>query len=799
MGAATAAGATPTNIALHKSCSVNLKPNYNLKNSELADLTDGIKPEGTSVGWISKGMVGWSAWIRKAKTVQITVDLGTVQPIGGVALWSAGGGGVVSLPESIVIQTSEDGKTFLTVGDLVELDENAPIPVHSEDAFHNFVTHQLRTKGRYVRFMCIVPQSLISCGEVEVFKGDDALLNEPAQGHEMTEDQVVAPLRLTQLGVRRRVLQDVQLVRQEMKKAAGAVPVEAGAALDRLEKEAKQQVYPQKIEGFEAQWPVNDLDRQIFAVRGQWLGSRGLPAMTLWRTPTYQTLDLMAEPPAAADAAGEKITLAMMVNERRARSFNLTNASDHARRVQFRLAGLPGNHQVGLKVYEVQWLDTRYGRPRDLALLPIEARDDWYEVNVPAGFTQEIWLSCRSHDVKPGRYEARIEAKAGQWSGRLPLELVIAPVNFPDRADFTLTMWDYIFDKERGVTAENRSAVKKLFLDGMGNMPWKMPIRSGEIAHFGRDGNLAGKVDYSGWDAFVKYWGDMRHLAVSFDPPDFPLGSPQLETAVSSFAADWAKHNKQLGLKPGQVVVSFQDEPQTDAQFALCEMLSKAFGKGTRDILIITNPMPTELGKLPHAEPAMKLADIIMPPRIPLDRSWELPLGKIYQSLAQEGKTFWTYSCYGSKDFPPSYYRVQPWALFAQFGTDGNGGGFWSMGDSRVSSNWNDYTAYGTVDFAAIYLASDRVATSKLWEAAREGVEDWQYLKMLADAGHAAEAGEIARDCYEQLRKTYGPAYYGQNDKSNSASALAEKGRLEALRLLSRQAQSASIRDSHHP
>ncbi len=787
------------NLALGRPCAVNLPPSYNTKLGKVSDLTDGVVPQaqGTKVGWVFEGMVGWQNWIRKAKTIQITVDLGAVQPISGAALVSAGGGGIVTFPSSILVQTSEDGQTFLTAGDLVALDENGPIPVHGSAAFHTFRTTGLHTKGRYVRFMCIVPTNVFSCGEVEVYQGQADWLREPAAGKGMTEEEAVDPLRLTQLGVRRRVLQDIRMVREVVGGAAsveGVVEAVAGSAtpptglLDALEKDARGQVYPQKLEGFEANWPVNDLDAKVFAVRGRWLAAKGFAPLTLWRTPPYEAMDLLAEPPAKEAAAKQTIELAMMLNEHRARSFNLTNASGEAASVRFRLGGLPGGaNPAYVQVYEVQWLDTREGRPRDMALKPITAEGGWYATTVPAGFTRQIWLSFFPTEVKPGRYAGRIELDGGQGAGSMALNLTVAPARFPDRADFTLTMWDYLFDKDRSVTERNQAAMKGLFLSRMGNMPWLNWLRMKEMAHFDADGNLAGPVDWGRWDAFVKFWPGVRHYATFLSVKDvFKEGSPQFKQAVSSFAAEWARHNKTLGLKPGQVVVAFGDEPRTDGMFAKQAMLAGAFKAGTRDILIHINPTPRDFEKMPHARGALELADVIMPPRSRLDEALGKAQGQLYQTLRDDGKLFWSYSCWGAKQFPAAYYRLQPWTLFAQFGRDGNGEGFWALGDSAVANSWNDYTAYGRVDYSPLYLAPDRAATSKLWEAAREGVEDWQVLKMLADGGEAALARKIAGGVYDQVRKTWGASSYGLTPASDPASQVAERGRLEALKGLER-------------
>lgn len=785
-GATCAAG--EVNLALGQTCTFNVKPNYNMSQSKPADLTDGKVPtlRGNQSGWVQPGAVGWANFWRKAKTIQITVDLGKVQPVGGVSLTSARGGGVVAAPISILVQTSLDGKHFLTAGDLVRTDDNAPVGIYERGkSYHTFKTNVLQTKARYVRFVCAVPGKLFSVAEVQVYKGNPARLNKPMAGKKMTQAQAIAPLRLTQLGVRRRCLQDIMLVRQAIQASHVVSASPLMRTLTHLESQVNKQVYPTKLDGFKATWPVNKLDAKIMAVRGKLLAEKlGQRGLILWHSPPYKFLSLLAVPPATSGASNQWIALSMMQNEHRARMFNLTNASGKAITARFQVTGLPGGvNPEYVHVFEVQWMDTRQGRPRDLFLKPLQAKNSWYHTKVHAGLTREIWLSFFPKQIEAGDYQGRIKATGDTWQDGLDLNLTIAPIRFPDHPDFTLTMWDYIFDMRGGVTRQNRAALKKLFLSHYGNMPWLNWLRISDIARYDAKGNVTG-VDWSRWDNYVAYWPKVQHYGVylSTARTGFKAGSPQQQNLITQFATSWAKHNKALGLKPGQVVVSFGDEPRTPGARRSQVRKAKAFSAGTQDISIHSNSTAYKnMDTMPYACKLVQVADINMPTLHRLDVAG-MKYKKLLTQSTRHGGQVWAYSCTGGKaSTPAGYYRLQPWTLFAKFGLKGSGEGFWVLRGNINNNDWNPYSTIGRYDYSPIYSSPSRVATGKQMEAIREGVEDWQYLKMLSDAGRPRLAQQIARQLHQKLWDKYGSGYTWAHDHSTQ---ITEQYRIKALQVL---------------
>ena len=106
------------NIALGKKYTLSPAPNYRYCTDpgDATQLTDGKTTKGYF--WTQQGTVGWS----HVPYVAITVDLGRVEPIGGVSFRTAAGAAGVEWPAAIHILTSDDGKSYRDNGDLVALD-----------------------------------------------------------------------------------------------------------------------------------------------------------------------------------------------------------------------------------------------------------------------------------------------------------------------------------------------------------------------------------------------------------------------------------------------------------------------------------------------------------------------------------------------------------------------------------------------------------------------------------------------------------------------------------------------------
>lgn len=790
---AAAPHASGDNLALDKPYTISVAPNYALCTDEgdAVQLTDGERPpEKPGSGfWADPATVGWN---HVREPIAITIDLGEVQPIAGAAVYSGAGASGVAYPRTVAVLVSDDGENFHLAGDLVRLTEEALPPAYGQQSRYGYRATSLNTRGRYVRIVLGAASVFLFCDEIEVFRGDEALLDEPLPGEPVELASLVEPDRLTQLGAYTRIRSDAEAVQ----KLIGTITLEPAlheeltgeldAVLAALN-ESEQVVEP---EGFRAIVPFNDLHARVFAVYGRILAAGAGAAVTVWHSEPYRMLELFERP---GDPL-RRLSIAAMQNERRAEVVNLTNASGEPRqvRVSFEQGG------ADLHVDAVQYVDTREGKVVHSALLPLSADERGvYTTTVPAGMTRQLWLTFEPRSLPAGTHRETLRLQSDGLDQTVALELEVAPLRFPDQATLAFSGWDYIIGKNYQITDANQDAARRAMQESLVNGVWgsagQLPVASASA--FDEAGNLTGELDFTEWDRFVEYFPGMRHyLVFAYKHPNQnfagkPEGSPAFDRALAQYAAAWEAHNRTLGLKPGQVIVLFVDEPVGEDYFTASYRYGKAFGEGSDEILTFTDPhissVNEELGRRNNS------AYDIVCPHLPAFATQDETVRDAYAALAQNGQALWFYSCSGpTRHFDPSYYRYQPWYGF-RYGATGSG--FWAFGDAGGATSWNEYTAIGHTAYTPLYLGRETVDRSKHWAAANEGVQDYEYLHMLTQ--RVAELKGSGKDPalqgrIERLLSTLPDETLARLQGADpatdrhSASRFAEQGRRQALQLL---------------
>lgn len=180
-GAADSPYPRATNIATGKPVQFQTPPTYPdvTDAGDTLQLVDGALAAKTPL-WYDSAAVGWVG----TDPVVLTLDLGTHQPIRGLAVHTAAGQSGVEWPARIDVLVSVDGKRFTTVGDLVRMNSHAKPPTSGYAAAW-LANAAMKSHGRYVRLV-VSPRNLgggayVMIDELEVYRGEDAWLDLPLE------------------------------------------------------------------------------------------------------------------------------------------------------------------------------------------------------------------------------------------------------------------------------------------------------------------------------------------------------------------------------------------------------------------------------------------------------------------------------------------------------------------------------------------------------------------------------------------------------------------------------------------
>ena len=781
------------NIALGATYTLDPPPNYGLCTDagDLKQLTDGQYTEGYF--WVHKSTVGWQ---DKAPTI-ITLDLGSVQPIRGVSFSTAGGFAGVEWPLTIRVLVAGGDQQFHQVGDLVVMSEEqhgavapapAPAEVWIEEGFsnaeihHHFLfnkdrfgpdytpevreqvardaaeqraaqygtyiyrTDQLRTHGRYISLM-VWNEPFIFVDEIEVYAGDPEWLDEPLGGKAVPDPSVFAQRLAIQKGIKGRLVQDIEALRTAA--TAADVPDQTREKVlgELAEVEAKLGAATESGDDFKAVLPLNPWHERVMRTQAWLWRAAGLEPLTFWHANLWDPLPLVGAPDVSAEMSVE---VHLMRREHRVAHFNVSNSTDEPQEVSFRLSGLPGgDNPAYATVHEVSWTDTRHGLPVAAALPEVAPESGLYTVTVPSGMTRQVWMTFHLVDVPPGVYEGEIIV-ASTADARFPLRLHLYPFDFPEQQTLHMGGWDYTdrIGHFRYITEQNRPAIVEHLRQRRVDSPWGL---SGTLARGTHDerGSMIEPPATDPFDAWIELWPDAaQYMVFAEAEPHFqslPMGTPEFATAVKDWVTFWADYMVAKGLRPEQLALLLVDEPREPFQDELILAWSKPIRQAATGVRIWEDVNHIDMS---HADPEMIDSLHVLSPHYgaflrgnPAYRDYFL--AKRDQGIALE------FYAGNHRDSDPYFGRLMAWSCW-RFGAEG----FytWSLTDTGGGSSWNEYLTL-TDAYAPIFLDATSVTAGKHLEAAREGVQDYEYLVMLDRAIRQASASGESGPEVEEARR----------------------------------------------
>ena len=723
MAAAGAGGAELppglVNIALGKPYAFGSPPNYGLCTDagDTAQLTDGVYTKG--LFWSEKSTVGWGG-----QRVAVTVDLGTVQPIRGVSYNTAAGAAEVLWPELILVMVSDDGKTYYVAGDLVALSaaHGAP-PAEGHYAVHRYWTDQLATHGRFVKLVIEKRGPYTFVDEIEVYRGNDAWVGQPRTGRKSEDTMELHKEAVMTLHVRQRLTDDLKAVRETLKNVAGKEQLERElAGIEQL----IPGVQAPPLEGFRAILPLNDLHKRIFAVQASVWRANGVKPLAVWQKNRWDMLS-----PTEPLSGGAKVDLVMMRNEWRSAAFNLSNAGASPATLRLSITGLPGGRNPKcVSVRDVPFTDTKSGVPVAAALPEAESDGANYLFQIESGMTRQVWLTFNSKDIPAGDYEGQVVAEPGAI--RIPVRLKVCPIALPDQPTLHLGGWDYtdassMFD----VTEQNRSALIRHLQEHCVDTPWASSsvMPNGK---YDKDGTMIEPPDAKSFKSWIERWPNARNYfvfsCVGEQFAGFEMGTPPFKQAVASWINWWAGQLAKWNVKPEQLGLLLVDEPGTPQQDKVIVEYGKVIRAAQPKVIVWEDPIWLDPQK---GSPEMFAASTILCPQLPMWVSQGKPFADFYAKQREAGKELWFYTCSGPGRLldPYACHRMQQWFCW-QYGAKGSC--FWAFGDSSDASSWNEYISKSGA-YTPVFLDARTVTPGKHMEAIREGMEDYEYLRMLRD------------------------------------------------------------------
>ncbi len=723
------------NIALGQKVTLDPPSNYEYtKSRNPLQLTDGVyassKAEWDPVSrasslWVQEGTLGWA----HKKPVIMTIDLGSVQPISGVIYSTGAQEGNVNWPATIYIATSDDNKTWHYIGDLVQLSPEHPTLLAGEKANFRYIAKNLKTKGRYIS-LGVLGMPFVFTDEVEVLRGDDALLKQSA-GKEIPEMQEFIARQQITTSVQRRLNQDIAAVRALLNNSKISAPQKQKftARLDKAA--AATDDLPVQPEILNTTLPLNDLHRDILAVHGEAQAAQGVKPLTVWKQHRYAWLPFVNKPQTKSAAS---LDFSMLKNQFRSDAVLLTNAGSTPVTAQIKIFNPPKGAQSGwLQLDSAIWTDTQEGTPVQDALMPMENKNGMYALDIPAGFTGKLWATVDTSKVPSGSYGSTLTVSNGAQQIAVPLNLNVSKIAM-GAPRLSLAVWDYTSLKgSYGITPENRAAAIKLmqshFVDSPWSVGWVLPTPKAE--DFDENNELKTKLNLKNLDEWLDMWPGARNYCIFYNVSrtdafaGAAMGTPEFNAKVGSWAKALAAHFVERGLKPSQLVLCPVDEAYRDIDDEHLLGWGKPIKAAAPEITLFSDPIWREPAKTKYQE-AFTLPDILCP-----HPGWS---PEFYQEIARKyNKDLWLYNTPGMKRLgdPQLGYRQMAWRVF-DFG--GNGEGFWAFGDlSGAPTSWNEYNA-AKPTYAPAFLGKDTVHNSIHWDAVREGVEDFEELSMLQDA-----------------------------------------------------------------
>lgn len=357
----------------------------------------------------------------------------------------------------------------------------------------------------------------------------------------------------------------------------------------------------------------------------------------------------------------------------------------------------------------------------------------------PRDEARQLWLTFNSTGLEPGKYLSTLHLKTVEPVPSMisiPIELEVADLKMPDESPLRFCVW-------ANAEKEPDYILKDLVEHGV-----NVQFASTPTGTCNAQGSLTGTIDFSAHDAAVKRLSPYG-IILFIGPQHFLTGAEQFSDgwniAFVEFMREWASHLKLLDLGYDDYAIYPYDEPaspfsQTSINLA---KVARLIRQADPSIQIYANPTSgTTMDSLKMWE---GLVDIWCPAIELLDRFGDeiLPFAK------QNGKETWYYDASG-RARTLSCLGLFRWRFWHAWNLGLTGVGWWTYKYGNYL--WDGFNPNDDY-FSHVYDAQDAIITSKRWEAAREGIEDYEILFLLKELIRQAEVAGYSSDTLNDARQ----------------------------------------------
>lgn len=437
----------------------------------------------------------------------------------------------------------------------------------------------------------------------------------------------------------------------------------------------------------------------------------------------------------------EHLSCELCVGEYESLALNITNLTTRSRDIRIITSDFTGNRKYpAIEHVEFRQAVLLSSIRREPIADALPKLNEAQIITLPALETRQLWITLNAKGMQPGDYVATLRLKSIEpfpTEIKLPLKMKVHAITLPRPRPLRFCVWS------------RAGQVPEYELQDQ--------IDHGVTVHFGKlarakcdsQGKLVGKIDFTVHDQVMKRLSP-HGMIMLVGPQGSLRGQPFLSApwrkAFVKYIRRWAAHIKELGLSYRDWAFYPYDEPSTPFSETTLNLVEVAQLIREADPNILIYADPTSGTTMESIKMLGDLLDIWCPSIELLERFGT----EMLPAIRPKAKEIWFYDAAGrSRTLSPlGIYRWRFWYAWKMGFT---GAGWWTYHyDNNVL--WDGPNPSGDY-FSSVYTAPGAIVTSKRWEAAREGVEDYELLYLLKTKIEMARQQKIQKNVFDEAEK----------------------------------------------